>query len=302
MLHFTSKDDTLRSVHAHLIPGLSSWHGNLSSAYEAHSTQCLLHNSSRSHQARFVIDGHYCILPATLLRHMADSGHPPQEATHSFGPKARSASCKKDAGSGEAQARADFDPSADALLRLLTSNDEDKQPQSLTPGEEHGLLEDPQKILDPTDRCISGRISTLNLAKVRQACSQHLWDDFKVTQSVVGKLAQTISTNLVSEPVSYLPGLHYKELLRMSLLMSATTFCLCLNNITCSARLPVYQFYPFFRAPGPNEAAAEANEGSPQAGGAGFPSLFLSGRSGRSQLACHTKHQHSRSKRRQHTA
>lgn len=99
-----------------------------------------------------------------------------------------------------------------------------------------------------------------------------------VIQSVISKLAQTILTNLVSEPVSHLPGRHCKEFLRMSLLMSATTFCLCFNTIiTCSARLPVHQFNPFFRAPGPNEAAAEANEGSPQAGGAGIPSLFLSG-------------------------
>jgi len=30
---------------------------------------------------------------------------------------------------------------------------------------------------------------------------------------------------------------------------------------------------PSHRAPAPNEAATEANEGSPQAGGAGIPSL-----------------------------
>lgn len=33
-----------------------------------------------SHQARFVIDGH-CYIARILLRHLADSGHPPREAT-----------------------------------------------------------------------------------------------------------------------------------------------------------------------------------------------------------------------------
>lgn len=130
------------------------------------------------------------ILPASVLRHMADSDHPPREATP-LDQRPAPPRAKKDAGSGEAQARADFDPSADALLRL-TSNDEDKQLPSLTPGEEHGLFGDPQKILDPTDRCISGRISALNLAKVRQACSQYLWDDFIQSSANSPRLSRQI--------------------------------------------------------------------------------------------------------------
>jgi hypothetical protein len=81
MLRFTSKDDTLRSVHAHLLPGLASWHGNLSSAYEAHSTQSVFSTIPPGAIRPASLSTGIVILPASLLRHMADSGHPPREAT-----------------------------------------------------------------------------------------------------------------------------------------------------------------------------------------------------------------------------
>jgi hypothetical protein len=78
-LHKQGRHATVRPRTSSPWSGIMAWK-SIKCIGGAQHPECLLHNSSRSHQAASLSTG-IVILPASLLRHMADSGHPPREAT-----------------------------------------------------------------------------------------------------------------------------------------------------------------------------------------------------------------------------